>query len=153
MGVSNPFSLNSKIQFSNIPSEKVANPASRKSPAGPLPSTTLRIKTNKQFFNDFRVASYELCATNELLVLHEFRHELRRVSSYSQSVASWIFRAGKIWIDLYFVLTSWKNEQQIIFRKWVAGWAEWINNELRVETYNLNKLLRVDHRIKSCFKV
>ena len=36
VGVSNPVSRNFKTQFSNIPSQKVANPASRKGPAGPL---------------------------------------------------------------------------------------------------------------------
>ena len=36
MGVSNPVSHNFKTQFPDISSQKVANPASRKSPAGPL---------------------------------------------------------------------------------------------------------------------
>ena len=36
MGVSNPVSSNFKTQFPVIPSQKVSNPASRKSPVGPL---------------------------------------------------------------------------------------------------------------------
>ena len=47
MGVSNPVSRNLKTEFPAIPSQKVANPASRKSPAGPLQTLTHEEETEE----------------------------------------------------------------------------------------------------------
>ena len=43
LGLSNPISRNFKTQFPDIPSQKVANPASRKSPARPRKLASVKI--------------------------------------------------------------------------------------------------------------